>query len=110
MCHAQDAVQTEYSVIQAEALRGHELTIQWILQQYEESPDKLVGLCHAGNPLLLCSGLQAIALVLIRAEGRVYDVQLPFACLTHHSYQLYTVYLQEQGTASWLLQCQGPVW
>lgn len=74
------------------------------MQQYEEGPDELVGLCQAWDALLLCSGLQAIALVLIRAEGRVYDVQLPFACLTHDSYQLYTIHLQEQEKASWLLQ------
>ena len=87
----------------AKILGRKELTIQGVLQQYEEGPDKLVRFCHAWDALLLCVGLQAIALVLIWAKCRVYDVQLPFACLTHHSDQLYTVHLQVKGMVFWLL-------
>ena len=92
-------------ILQAATLCRNELTIQGVLQQYEEGPDKLEGFCRARDAVLLCMGLHATALLLIQAKCRIYDVQLPFARLTHDSYQLYAIHLHMRRTAFWRLQC-----
>ena len=68
-------------------------TIQRVLEQYEESSDKLIRLCQAWHALLLSSRLHAVALAFIRAQGGLYDVQLLLAGLSHHPYHLHAVHL-----------------